>query len=334
MNKKNKKILALLISLSILFSILFLTIWIFTQRELIGGSYNSNMNYVYFRIIKRRSTQLLAIFISTILITTSSLVFQTLTKNRILTPSVLGFDSIFVVTQTLIVALLGTASFLISNIYFNFLVSTIFMVFITLGMYFLILRKNKNNIILLLLMGMILSSLASSISNFVQVFMNPDEFQSVLALTTVSLSNINEKLVYVTLPMMIILVILFYRKHHIYDVMSLGEDQAISLGVDYNKESKISLIYIAVAISISTALIGPLAFLGLIAVNSARELFKSSKHKSLIVISSLIGFIILMSGQVLVELFDNRTSVAVLINLIGGVYMIYLILKENKLWLK
>lgn len=329
MTKKRRMILISLVISLILLSILFLTIWLFTQRELING--NDVSGFVLLRILKRRSVQLLAIFIGVILISSSSLVFQTITKNRILTPSVLGFDSIYVVTQTLLVALLGMGSFLVSNIYLNFFLSTFIMVLVTLSMYLLILRKNRNNVILLLLMGMIIASLASSITNFIQVFMNPEEFQNVLGLTTVSLTNINESLVFITLPIMVYLIIMFYKKSNVYDVMALGEDQSISLGVDYNKESKIGLIYIAIAIAISTALIGPLAFLGLIAVNIAKEVFKSHNHKFLIFTSSLIGLVVILLGQVIVELLDNRTSVAVLINLIGGIYMIYLIVKENKL---
>ncbi|MDY0278073.1 MAG: iron chelate uptake ABC transporter family permease subunit [Acholeplasma sp.] len=327
MNKRQVKLLIIFGIIAVLLGIAYLTVWLYTQRDLlIYGNAN-----VYFKIIRRRAVQLLAIVVSTGLITSSSLVFQTLTKNRILTPSVLGFDSIFLVTQTLLVSLLGVSSILISNVYVNFIISTLTMIVITIIMYQLVLKKNKNNVVLLLLMGMIISSLAGSVSNFIQVFMNPDQFQSVLSLTTVSLTNINEQLVYILVPIMVVVVVLIYRKNRIYDVMALGDDQAIGLGVEYNKETKITLVYIAIAVAISTSLIGPLTFLGLIAVNGTRELFKTTKHKVMIVASFLLGFIVLMAGQVVVELMDNRTSVSVLISLIGGSYMIYLILKENKL---
>lgn len=331
MTKRQKKYTILFSLISFILIIMYLIIWMYTQRDLISMGHNSNALNIYLKIISRRSIQLLAIFISTILIVSSSLIFQTLTNNRILTPNVLGFDAIFTVTQTLIVSILGLTSFYISNKYMNFSISTIVMIVITLAMFLSVLRKNANNVVLLLLMGMIVSSLAGSISNFIQVFMNPEEFQSVQGLTTVSLTNINQGLVFVALPIMIILVILMFRKNRVYDVMALGEDHAIGLGIEYRKETKLSLIYIAVAVSVSTSLIGPLTFLGLIAVNSAREIFQTTKHKYLLIFSSLMGFSILMLGQIIVELMNFKTSVSVLINLIGGSYMIYLILKENKI---
>ncbi|WP_162140081.1 iron chelate uptake ABC transporter family permease subunit [Haploplasma axanthum] len=331
MSKKQKKMFLVISIILILLSLTYIFLWVFTQSDLIKKGYNPNMLSVYLKIIKRRSIQLLAIIVSTILISTSSLVFQTLTKNRILTPSILGFDAIFIVTQTLLVSLLGITSIYISNVYTNFFISVVAMIGVTLLIYKLVLSKNKNNVILLLLVGMVITSLAGSISNFIQVFMSPEEFQTVSSLTTISLTNINEQLVFVALPILLLLVFLFYRKNKVYDVMSLGDEHAIGLGVEYNRETKISLIYIAIAVAISTALIGQLMFLGLIAVNSAREIFKTNKHSILIFASSVIGFIVLMLGQVVVELFGNRTSVSVLINLIGGSYMIYLIIKENRI---
>lgn len=325
-----KKYIVILSVLAIVLSIMYLFIWVYTQRKLIGGNYNPNMFSVYLELVGRRAIQLGAILIAVILIATSALVFQTITNNRILTPSVLGFDAIFLVTQTLIIGFLGISSIFVSNEYLNFFTGSLAMIGIVILMYNVVLKKNKNNIVLLLLMGLVITSLARSITNFIQVFMNPEEFQSVTGLTTISLTNINTGLVLLTLPIMVTLIVLFYKESNTYDVMNLGEDQAVNLGVDYNKKTKLTLIYVAISVAIATSLIGPLSFLGLIAVNGAREIFKTNKHKTLMALASLFGFVILMLGQVIVELIDNKTSVSVLISLIGGGYMIYLIIKENK----
>ena len=76
------------------------------------------------------------------------------------------------------------------------------------------------------------------------------------------------------LPIMVVVVIFMFRDLKYYDVMNLGEDQAKSLGVDYLGIQNRSLIWIAILISVSTALVGPLMFLGLITVNLAREILK------------------------------------------------------------
>ena len=112
--------------------------------------------------------------------------------------------------------------------------------------------------------------------------------------------------------------------------MSLGESQAIGLGVDYAKKLNWGLIYIALAMSISTAMIGPISFLGLIAVNAAREILKTYKHFPLFIASSLIAIIFIVLGQGIIVETGYLTTVTVLISMIGGAYMIYLVLKENK----
>lgn len=328
----NKKKFILISFLALIASLLYMVVWLYTYKDQIIGNFSDP--YIKNAIIKifvERSYKLLAILISAILIATSSLIFQTITNNRILTPSVLGFDSIYVVTQTLLIVILGAASSLVTNENYNFIISIAAMIFVTLLMYSLILKKNKNNIILLLLVGMIISQLSRSISSFIQIYMKPDDFQSVMALTNVNLNNISINLITISIPIMIIIFILMLKNNKYYDVMALGEDVAINLGVNYQKKVKLSLIYIAIAVAISTALIGPLTFLGLIAVNGAREIFKTNKHFNLIFASSLMAIIFIMFGQVIVELLNHTTTVSILINLVGGSYMIYLILRENKI---
>src|SRR5690554_4507631 len=329
MTRKTKLYLILIIS-TVLSIIAFLTVWIFSYKDLIAGNLNDqNIQIAMLRILKRRSIQMIAIIISVILITISSLSFQTITNNRILTPSILGFDAIFIITQTILVALFGGLSVYIVNEYLNFTITTILMIGIVGLMFLSVLRKNKNNIVLLLLLGLVITSLASSITNFIQVFMNPDEFQQVVSLTTVNINAINSNLVFISLPIFIIMISLFSLEHKYYDVMSLGKDHAINLGVNYNKKSNLTIFYITISMAVATALVGPLSFLGLIIVNSAKELFKTNKHKTLMITSSLIAITIILGGQVILELLAIKTPVTVVVNLIGGLYLIYILVKEN-----
>lgn len=329
MTKNNKRIIILSV-FALLSMVLFLAITINTYWPLVKDLFGTPYLFSSLsKVLRRRFLQMIAIIVSVVLISLSSLSFQTLTNNRILTPSILGFDAIFVITQTMLVALFGGLSIYITNDYLNFGVTTIVMVLVIMLMFVAILRKKKNNIILLLLLGLVISQLASSMSNFIRVFMNPDDFQNVVSLTNVNINTINENLVLMSLPLMVILTILFFREHRYYDVMSLGEDKAINLGVDYNKKANLTLIYITISMAVSTALVGPLSFLGLIVVNSAKELFKTTKHKTLMFGSSLLAIIILLGGQALLELINFKTPVTVIVSLIGGIYLIYILIKEN-----
>jgi len=289
------------------------------------------MRQAIMNIVERRSYQVIAMIISAILIATTTLSFQTLTNNRILTPSLIGFDAIFVTSQTAIVFFLSENSLFYMNPYLNFIISATLMIVISLLMYRIILRKNKNNIIFLLLFGLILSTLSRNFASFLQTIMDPNQFQSVAIQTEVTISNMNTSIILLVAPLMLIIIGLFAREFKYYDVMSLGENQSIGLGVDYYKKLNFSLVYIAIAMSISTALIGPISFLGLIAVNASREILKTYKHGQLAVMSSFIAIIMIVLGQTIIIELGYTTTVTVLISLVGGAYMIYLILKENRL---
>ena len=116
------------------------------------------------------------------------------------------------------------------------------------------------------------------------------------------------------------------------DVLILGRDHAINLGVSYEKLVYKTLFIVAILISVSTALVGPITFLGILVTNVSRELLKTYKHRELFLGATLIGGIALIYGQLLVErVFTFSAPISVLINFVGGVYFIYLLLREGKL---
>lgn len=327
---RNKKLYILLIIAAIISILGFLTVWIVNYWSLIESNLGTpNFLPAIRSILSSRVVQLLGIIISVVLLSTASLSFQTIANNRILTPSILGFDAVFSITQTLLVFVFGGLSILVVNSYINFFLTLVLMILVISLMFLSVFKKNKNNIVLLLLIGMVVTSFANSFTNFIQVFMDPNDFLNVVSLTTVNINAINETLVLFMIPITAIILYLFYRENHYYDVMSLGEEHAINLGIDYSKKVNLSIFYITVAIAISTSLVGPLSFLGLVVVNSARELFKTNRHKTLMFASCLLGIIIILGGQFVLELFKFKTPVTVLVNLIGGIYLIYILVKEN-----
>lgn len=330
MNRRTLNLYWILGALALLALTVFYFAWVVKYYpQIVGKTHLPHIQRAIQNIFKERSAQLIAMLVSSLLIAFSALAFQTTTNNRILTPSSLGFDSIYAVTQTLLVALLGFVHVLFTNAYLNFVLTTIIMVLIVLLMYSLVLRKNKNNIVLLLLIGIIISSLASSISNVIQAMMSDDAFYSVQAITNVTITSINGSLVYGLVPLMLLLAYLLFRPHKTYDVMALGEEHATNLGVNYGKMSKYVLILVAISVAVSTALVGPLSFLGLLAVNLARELSKRYEHKHLFFFSGLFAVIFLFLGQAVVEVTGYQTTVTTLISLIGGGYMIYLLLRKK-----
>lgn len=319
---RQKKINILFSLLALISILLYVFTWFFTSKVPITES-------AFLKITNRRVLHVIAMVTAAILISFSSLSFQTITNNRLLTPSMIGFDAIFVATQTFLVFLFTENSKIFSNSYYNFIISTVVMLVITLALYSFILKKNKNQVFVLLLVGIVISTLVRSVTGFLQRIMNPSSLDSALSASLVSITNINTTIIYLVVPIMIVLIYLFYRRKNTYDIMSLGEDQAINLGVNYHKKTNETMVYIAISMAISTALIGPITFLGLLAVNIAREVFKTYKHQVVMIASASFSVIFLVLGQLIIEELGMKVPVTEIINLLGGGYMIYLIWRGN-----
>lgn len=323
MQSKQIKIISLLGIILIVFIGLYMTTWLIGIDSITSAQLS--------RGLTRRSSRIAAMIVVGITIGITALVFQTITQNRILTPSVIGFDSTFMLSQTFIVFLFGFSSPMLSNPYWNFILSAGLMVLVSFFLYGTILRKGKNNIGLLLLIGLVVRTLMSSITQFITMIMDPDEYLTITSRTMPSLTNMNTNILwYMAIPIMLIVVFLMIRDLKYLDVMVLGEDQAKSLGVDYVRVTNRNLIYIAILISVSTALVGPLMFLGLITVNISRELLKKSYHKPLLISTSILSILFLVAGQYLLQLFEINASLVVIINLIGGIYLIYMLIKGDQ----
>jgi iron complex transport system permease protein len=148
-----------------------------------------------------------------------------------------------------------------------------------------------------------------------------------------SFNNVNTDLLLAAILIAAAIAVYFMKFSHFLDVLSLGREHAVNLGIDYDGVVKRLLIIIAILVSVATALVGPITFLGLLVANVAHEFLKTHQHKYLITGSILISIIALLGGQFIVEkVFTFSTTLSVIINFIGGVYFIYLLLRENKSW--
>lgn len=284
--------------------------------------------------LPRRGKKVLAIVITGGVIAFSTMVFQTITNNRILTPSIIGLDSLYMLIQTFLIFVLGSTHLTVMNKNVNFLISIGLMVLFAGLLYrFLFKKEGDQNIYFLLLVGIIFGTFFGSLSSFMEVLIDPNEFLIVQDRMFASFNNVNTDLLMIAIILVIITTIYFYKFTKYLDVLSLGREQAVNLGVDYDYVVKRLLIVVAIFISIATALVGTITFLGLLVANVAHEFMKTYQHKYLIISSVLISIIALVGGQLIVErVFTFSTTLSVIINFIGGVYFIYLLLKENKSW--
>ncbi|MFA8438513.1 iron chelate uptake ABC transporter family permease subunit [Pueribacillus sp. YX66] len=293
--------------------------------------YDVGTNWQY--ILSKRTAKVLAIVLTGGAIAFSTVIFQTITNNRILTPNIMGFDSLYLLIQTVIVFLLGSTTLTMMNNNVHFLMTVGIMVVFALLLYKILFKRNDQNIYFLLLIGIIFGTFFESFSSFMQVLIDPNEFQIVQDRMFASFNNIKTDLLLVA-SILIVLVTLYFVPFMKYlDVLALGREHAVNLGVDYDYVVKRLLIVVAILISIATALVGPITFLGLLVVNVTYEFLKTYRHSFLIISSIFIAIIALVGGQLVVErIFTFSTTLSVILNFVGGVYFIYLLLKENKSW--
>lgn len=281
--------------------------------------------------LPRRGVKVFAMVLTGVAIAYATVVFQTITHNRILTPSIMGLDSLYMMLQTLLIFFLGSDHITIMNKQVNFLLSIAAMVIFALLFYQLLFRKNNQPIYFLLLIGIICGTFFGSISTFLQVLIDPNEFQIVQDQMFASFNNVNSDLVWLSVIVIALLIIFAWKHNSSLDVLSLGRDTAVNLGVNYDALVKKMLVLAAVLIAIATALVGPITFFGLIVANLSYQFFKSYKHSVIILGASVISIVALVGGQWVVErVFTFNTTLSVIINFIGGIYFIYLLLKESR----
>ncbi|MGN8645335.1 iron chelate uptake ABC transporter family permease subunit [Gracilibacillus sp. HCP3S3_G5_1] len=309
------------LSILILLSLILIAIYLFSG---VPG------NWEY--ILPRRFSRVLAIIITGSVIAIATVVFQTITNNRILTPSVIGLDSLYVLLQTFFIFVFGSTSAFAVNANLNFAISVGAMIVFAFLLYHLLFKKQKN-VYFLLLVGIVFGTFFGSLSSFMEVLIDPNEFMIVQNRMFASFNNVNTDILVFAIIILMLTIVYFWKYIKFLDVMSLGKEHAINLGINYDHVVKRLLIVIAIWISVATALVGPILFLGLLVANVTYEFMKTYRHKYLLIASALVSIVALVGGQLVVDrIFSFETTLSVIINFIGGVYFLYLILKENKAW--
>ncbi|EGQ7366436.1 iron chelate uptake ABC transporter family permease subunit [Campylobacter jejuni] len=281
--------------------------------------------------LKSRFLQIAAIIIVAICIAVSTVIFQTLCNNKILTPAIIGLDSLYMLLQSALIFSFGAANLSVYKNDINFLITLVCMVVFSLGLY-KILFSSDRSIYLIMLLGLVFGTLFSTLSSFFEVLIGPDEFMVIQGRMFASFDNIAFDVLILAYIISFLSFIWIFRYMKFLDPLNLGKDLAINLGINYQKISKQLMIIIAILTSISTALVGPITFLGLLVVNITYELFKTAKHSILLSACILISILALLGGVFFVSrVFDYNATISVVINFLGGIYFIYLVLKGNKL---
>lgn len=290
-----------------------------------------SIDFKFFSYAMRiRTPKLLAMIISAFCIGSASMAFQSIINNRIVTPCLLGMNALYILIHSSIFLILGSSNILAYSANLSFIFTVLIMAFISSFVYSYLFRKTKYNVLYVLLVGTVLATLFTSLSNSMIRIMDPNEFASLQNKIIPGFNNVNSDILIISAILAVLVAVIFWKDIRLLDVISLGKNQAINLGVDFDRAISRVLLAVTFYIAIATALVGPISFLGLILANIARALFKTYKHSYLMIGSAFLGLLILALGQALIEhVFNFGTTIAVFINIFGGIYFMYLIFKRT-----
>lgn len=278
-------------------------------------------------IVSLRMPTLAVMIIAAFSVGSASIIFQSIINNRIVTPCLLGMNSMYTLIHTAVVFVAGTGSVLAMNANLSFAVDLIVMSVIATFLYSYMFQKTGNNVLYVLLIGTVMSSFLGSIQSTMIRVMDPNEYDTLLTTLVADFNNIHVEVIVFSSVLLVLLTIFLWKDLKLLDVITLGKDQAVNLGVDYERTMRRLLLGVVFCISIATAMIGPISFLGLIIANLARQLLKTHKHSYLIPGAALMGMLAIIVGQLISQhVFHYSVPISTFITIGGGIYFLYLLL--------
>ena len=285
---------------------------------------------LFLYILGLRLPTLLCMVIASLSIGVATLIFQSIVNNRIVTPALLGMNSIYTFLHTAAVFVFGTGSVLFVNQNLSFAVDLVLMGTVATFVYWYLFQKTGHNILYIMLIGTVLSSFFGSMQSAMIRVMDPNEYDALLSSLVADFNNVNGEIIIFSVVALVLIAIVLRRELGLLDVITMGRDQAINLGVDYDKTIRKLLFGVVLCMAIATATVGPVSFLGLIVANLSRQILKTYKHSHLILGASFMGMIALIGGQLVSQhIFHFTVPVSTFVTIAGGIYFLYLLLRKK-----
>lgn len=283
-------------------------------------------------VLGLRGRQLGALVVVGVALGLSSLVFQTVSGSRILTPGVMGFDTLYGFIQTVVVFSLGASTLQLLGVVEQFLLNAALLSAFGMLLFRWLFRAHSRNLFVLVLVGIVLGGLFASLSTFASRLLSPDDYLTLQGFLFASFTTVDIRLLGVCALVTALGVIALVPLLRRLDVIDLGRDRAVSLGVEHHRDVQKVLLVVTVLVATSTALVGPMVFLGLLIANLARQLLHTHEHRTLALGAALTGVLALVVGQMVVQhALDLAVPLSVVVNLVGGIYFLILLVKAVRL---
>lgn len=282
-------------------------------------------------VLPRRVDKLAAMILTAYAVSVSTVLFQTITSNRILTPALMGFDSLYVLLQTALTVLLTSSRLNALDSQLRFVLETVLLVALGTLLFHWLFLKRQLSLHLVLLVGIVLGTVFRSVSSFLQRLMDPSDFVVLQDMFFASFNSVDRRLLILATILVSVVSIAIVRLLPTFDVLALGREPAINLGVNYRRVVTGVLAIIAVFISVSTALVGPITFFGLLVANLAYVLTGTHRHVFTLPMATMSGIVTLVGGQLVLErILDFNTSLSVVVEFLGGIVFLTILIRSSR----
>jgi iron complex transport system permease protein len=279
----------------------------------------------------QRSRRLAAMAVVAVAVAVSTVLFQTVTNNRILTPSIMGFDALFVLIQTAGVFFLGAATVSGTDPRLRFALEVLALVAFGAGLYRLLFGRTERDVYVLVLLGIVLGTMFTSLTLLVSRLIDPNEFLTLQDMLFASFNSVDRRLLVLSAGLVAAVCLGVWRLLPHLDVVALGRDTAVNLGVEHRRVVNLALLAVAVLVAVATALVGPITFLGLLVANLARQVLGTHRHAWVLPGATLLAVLALVGGQLVLEqVFGFNSSLSIVINFVGGIVFIALLIREPR----
>ncbi|MGO1901569.1 MAG: iron chelate uptake ABC transporter family permease subunit [Brachybacterium sp.] len=286
----------------------------------------------FWLIAEMRATSLVVMAVVAFCQAVATITFMTVTNNRIITPSIMGFESLYTVIQTGAVYLLGVAGVVALQGTGQFLLQVAAMVGLSVLLYGWLLRGRYANIQVMLLVGIIIGGGMGAVSTFMQRLLSPSEFDVLTARLFGSVQNASAEYLPFAIPLVLIAGVLIWSNAHRLNVISLGRDVCINVGVDHGRQTIYMLVLVSILMAVSTALVGPMTFFGFLVATLTFQLAGTHDHRLLLPVGVLTGFVVLAGAYfVMNHLFAAQGVVSIIIELVGGTVFLLVIMRRGRL---
>ncbi|MCO1340038.1 enterobactin ABC transporter permease [Kocuria polaris] len=261
-----------------------------------------------------------------------TVVFHTVTHNRILTPSIMGFDSIYTLMQTVLVTVFGGLFLVNADGVPMLLGQTAAMVLFATVLYRWLFSGKFGSLYILLLVGVVFGMAFDSISIFLQRLLNPTDYDMLSVELMGRMSSVDATYLPWAFAVCAAVGWVLWSRRFRLDVLLLGRDAAQSLGINHKRELTAMLIVIAVMVAFSTALAGPMTFFGFIVATLAYQVAGTHEHRFVMPMAFLLGLFTLVAGQfVLQHVFYASGFLTVIIEFVGGALFLLILLRKGKM---